>query len=203
MMHVMETSPDVFTPITGDIVVGEGDDAVIHPRAILGAWSAAELAEIGVYNVADAARTALVQVTAIRYERAGDDIVQVLTVSAPTKPELTAYLADLRWQKEEAGTVWNGWPVATDRVSQQKVLAEFVAVSGGLRTNGNEWKFADGIFRAVSNVDFPALVLTVRAHVESAFAVEAIGIEGIVAGTITTAAEIDALNWPISSEATA
>jgi len=121
---------------------------------------------------------------------------QVIEWAGPTKAELSAYLADLRWQKEEGGTVWNGWPVATDRSSQQKVLAEFVAVSGGLRTENAPWKFADGTFSTVSNADFPSLDMAVRGHVEACFGVEAAIIGQINAGQITTYAEIDSAAWP-------
>ena len=115
----------------------------------------------------------------------------------PIAPDLAAYAADKRWRVEEGGTIWNGWPVATDRTSQQKVLAEFVAVGGGLRAENSTWKFADGFFRAVSNAAFPALAMAVRAHVEAAFATEATICAGIDGATITTVEQIDAAAWPV------
>lgn len=122
----------------------------------------------------------------------------VLPDYVPPAVDLASYLADRRWQAEVAGTVWNGWPVATDQTSQQKVLAEFVAVGGGLRTDGAVWKFADGEFRAVSNADFASLAMAVRNHIESCFALEASLLSGISAGTVTTTSEIDAAAWPVA-----
>lgn len=108
------------------------------------------------------------------------------------KASLAAYAADCRWQKEVGGTIWNGWPVHTDRESQGKIMAERLAISEGERDDPDGWKFADGSFRMVSNADFIALSNAVREHVRSCFAIEAGVLAQIEAGAITTTEEIDA-----------
>lgn len=108
------------------------------------------------------------------------------------KAKLASYAAECRWQKEVGGTLWNGWPVHTDRESQGKIIAERLAIEAGERTDPDGWKFADGAFRLVSNTDFVALSNAVREHVRNCYAVEAVVLAQIDAETITTEAEIEA-----------
>ncbi len=121
----------------------------------------------------------------------------VVTVSyeyvPPSPEELVAYAADVRWRKEVAGVEWSeGLVIQTDRESQGKLLAEFVAISGGLRPDPSPWKFADNKFAMLSNADMGAVCLASRAHVAAAYATEDVLVAQIDAGTITTAAQIDA-----------
>lgn len=111
---------------------------------------------------------------------------------AAPEPPLTSYAATVRWQREVGGTTWNGRPVDTDRESgQPKLLAEFVAISAGLRTDPSPWKFANGEFVSLSNADMGALCLAVRNFIAAQFAIEATVLAAIEAGTVTTTAEID------------
>lgn len=108
------------------------------------------------------------------------------------KASLAAYAAQKRYEKEIGGTIWNGWPVHTDRESQSKIIAERLAIEAGERDDPDYWKFADGVFRAVSNDDFISLSSAVRDHVRSCFAIEGAVLAAIEAGTITSETEIDA-----------
>lgn len=110
----------------------------------------------------------------------------------PTKQELSGYAAQKRYEKEIGGTIWNGWPVHTDRESQSKIIAERLAIEAGERTDPDGWKFADGVFRMVSNADFMDLASDVRQHVRDCFALEAAILAQIDAGTITEYGQIDA-----------
>ena len=109
-----------------------------------------------------------------------------------TAADLTKYAANARWRREVGGAVWNGWPMSTDDRDQGKILAELAAIDRGERVDPDGWKFADGVFRLVSNEDFVGLALAVRAHVRACFMTEAMVLTGISAGTITTAEQIDA-----------
>lgn len=111
----------------------------------------------------------------------------------PAPPELVSYAAAKRYSREISGCVWNGHPVATDRDSQAKLMAEFVAISAGLRADPSPWKFADGSFLSVSNAEMSAICLAARAHIAGAFAIEAEAVAAINAGTITGTTAIDAL----------
>lgn len=108
----------------------------------------------------------------------------------PTQAELIAYAANRRWQAEQAGAIWNGWPIHTDDRSQGKYLSELQAIALNARVDGDPWKFADGVFRPVSNADFPALVIKAREHVRTAFGIEGAVQAQIAAGTFTTRQQI-------------
>lgn len=112
--------------------------------------------------------------------------------AAKTKADLIAYAAAKRYEKEVGGTVWNGWPVHTDRESQSKIIAERLAIEAGERADPDGWKFADGVFRMVSNADFMLLASAVREHVRDCFALEAAILAQIEAGTIAEYSQIDA-----------
>lgn len=109
----------------------------------------------------------------------------------PTPEEFMHYAADKRWQKEVGGTLWNGLPVHTDRESQSKIIAERLAIEAGERDDPDYWKFADGVFRQVSNEDFTSLASAVRQHVRDCFALEGQVLALITTGVITTTEQID------------
>lgn len=109
-----------------------------------------------------------------------------------TKADLAAYAASRRYEKEVGGIVWNSLLVHTDRDSQGKVIAERLAIEAGERNDPEGWKFADGIFRLVSNEEFISLSNAIRQHVRDCFAMEALVLAQIEAGAITTTAQIDA-----------
>lgn len=75
----------------------------------------------------------------------------------------------------------------------RRINAEGLAIERGERQDGDGWKFADGVFRVLSNVEMEALALAVRDHVRGAFATEAQVLAQIGTGAITTTAEIDAV----------
>ncbi|WP_139975851.1 DUF4376 domain-containing protein [Ochrobactrum sp. CGA5] len=105
---------------------------------------------------------------------------------------LAEYAAAKRWEREVSGTVWNGWPVLSDRESQSKIIAEAVAIEKGERVDGDPWKFADGEFRQLTNEQMDELAAAVRLHVRKSYGIEAQVLAAIEAGSITSEAHIDA-----------
>ena len=105
---------------------------------------------------------------------------------------LQEYAAAKRWEREVGGTVWNGWPVLSDRESQSKIIAEAVAIEKGERIDGDPWKFADGEFRQLTNEQMDDLAAAVRLHVRNSYGIEAQVLAAIEAGSIATEAQIDA-----------
>lgn len=103
---------------------------------------------------------------------------------------LIAYAAEKRWQKEVSGTTWNGHGVHTDRESQTKLTAAFVAIGANLRTDPSDWKFMDG-FQSLTNVQMGEVVMAAFTHVNTCFATEAATVALINDGTITTKSQID------------
>lgn len=111
---------------------------------------------------------------------------------AEVKAALRTYLADRRWQVEQGGATWSGWPIHTDDRSQGKYLSELQAIALGVRLDSDPWKFADGVFRPVSNAEFTQLAIAAREHVRSVFGIEAFLLTAIEAGTVTTREQVDA-----------
>nr|WP_278521055.1 DUF4376 domain-containing protein [Brucella anthropi] len=105
---------------------------------------------------------------------------------------LQEYAAAKRWEREVNGTVWNGWPVLSDRESQSKIIAEAVTIEKGERVDGDPWKFADGEFRPLTNDEMDELAAAVRMHVRNSYGIEAQVLAAIETGSITTDAQIDA-----------
>jgi len=109
---------------------------------------------------------------------------------------LKNYVAAKRYDIETGGTVWNNISLATDRESQTKIIAEFVAIMANVRGNAGGWKSKSGTFVDLTDQDMQGLVMAVRAHVAAAFATEAEVLAAIDAGTITSMREVDAASWP-------
>lgn len=107
------------------------------------------------------------------------------------KAVLAAYAAQKRWQVETGGCDWGPHRVQTDRDSQSKMIAEFVAIQAGMRKDPSPWKFADG-FALVSNKDMGAIILAVRAHIVQAFEREAAIVVAIKTGKIADITAVDA-----------
>ncbi|TXN30864.1 DUF4376 domain-containing protein [Methylobacterium sp. WL19] len=106
---------------------------------------------------------------------------------------LVAYAANARWEREVAGTMWNGWPIYTDDRAQIKYLAELAAIEAGVRVDGEPWKFADGLPRPLTNIQMRNLAIAARSYVTSTFKLEFMALAQIAAGTATTTADVDAI----------
>jgi hypothetical protein len=82
-------------------------------------------------------------------------------------------LARFRYLREVGGTVWNGWPVATDRDSQGKAAGVYLMASQGLWPDGAHWKFGDHVARPLTAEQVMSMALTIAAHVQTCFEREA------------------------------
>ena len=111
------------------------------------------------------------------------------------KAKLKAYCAQKRFSLETWGCVVNGHHVDTNRESQGKLVAEFVAIQAGLRVDPSVWKMKDGTFVSLSNADMSALILAARTHIATTFAVESAINAAIDAGSITTTFALDLVSF--------
>jgi hypothetical protein len=100
----------------------------------------------------------------------------VVRTALPTLDEIRAArlaeLANLRWEKETGGTVFNGMPIATDAVSQTKYIGAVVGAQIAPNAVIN-WKMADGTFVSLDAQAITAVAMAVRAHVQACFDREA------------------------------
>ncbi len=84
------------------------------------------------------------------------------------KEDLHKYVALQRWEKEVGGCEWNGWQIHTDRESQSKITAAYIAASQGLRISPSDWKFKHG-FESITNEQMISLGGTVLTFVQGIY----------------------------------
>ncbi len=120
----------------------------------------------------------------------------VYTPLPPTAPKvvLAAYAADKRWRVETGGIVVAGSQIDTSRDSQSLIEGAFAYVKES-GEDAVEFKTASG-WVTMDAATVRAVALAVGAHVRACFATESAVSTAILAGTITTEAEIDSAAWP-------
>ena len=115
----------------------------------------------------------------------------------PAPVDLYAYAASKRFAVETGGTVLNGMQIMTDRASQSLITGAYNYVQANPDVLV-KFKTAAG-FVEVTATQITAIANAVGAHVQASFAAEGEINQQIIAGNITTPAEIDAFAWPSSS----
>lgn len=109
----------------------------------------------------------------------------------PTAADLVTHAAQRRWEKEAGGITLSGLVVHTD--DRSKIMISGARVAAEADPNfTTQWKGADGSFVTLDAAMIVAISNAVSTHVSNCFALEAQVLAQIEAGTITTAAEIDA-----------
>lgn len=112
----------------------------------------------------------------------------------PAPVDLYAYAASKRYAVETGGIVLNGMRVMTDRASQSLITGAYNYVQANPEITV-KFKTSGG-FVELTATQMTAIANAVGAHVQAAFAAEGEINQEIIAGTITTPAEIDAFAWP-------
>lgn len=117
----------------------------------------------------------------------------------PPPVDLYAYAASKRYAVETGGIVLNGMQVMTDRASQSLITGayNFVQANPDVLVR---FKTTAG-FVELTTTQMMAVANAVGAHVQASFAAEGTVNAEIVAGTITTKAEVDAFAWPSGGSA--
>lgn len=105
--------------------------------------------------------------------------------------DLVAYASSARYRKEVGGIVVADVPVATDDRSKQMILGARVAADAD-PDFATLWVGADGNIYPITAAAMVMISNAVMAHVAACFATFATVKAQIDAGTITTAAQIDA-----------
>ncbi|WP_235918388.1 DUF4376 domain-containing protein [Brucella anthropi] len=109
---------------------------------------------------------------------------------SPPAPDLPAYAAQKRWEKENGGIIVGGAQIATD--DRSKVMISGARVAAEKEPNfSTEWKAADGSFLTVNAAMVIAISDAMLAHVSNCFAIEAQVLTDIESGLITTPQEVD------------
>ncbi|MEZ2224385.1 DUF4376 domain-containing protein [Rhizobium sp. RCC_161_2] len=113
----------------------------------------------------------------------------------PIPVDLYAYAATKRYAVETGGIVINGMSVMTDRGSQSLITGAYNYVQANPDVSV-KFKTSGGSFVALTAAQMTLIANAVGAHVQACFAAEGEVDQEIIAGTITTTAEIDAFAWP-------
>jgi hypothetical protein len=78
----------------------------------------------------------------------------------------------MRWQKETGGIVLNGASVATDEISQTKLIGAVVGAQMDPEVT-MKWKMKDGAFVTLDATTIVGVAMAVRAHIQACFDREA------------------------------
>lgn len=111
---------------------------------------------------------------------------------APTQSDLLAASAAARWARETGGITVGEMAVPTDERTQQVLMAAYVMASADPDYTIPTWKTGPGAFVALDADAILAIAQAVQAHVQACFALNRTTDEAILAGTITSIAEVQA-----------
>lgn len=117
--------------------------------------------------------------------------VTISPIPGPTAADLYAYAAAKRWERETAGIMVSGLPIASDVASQTKLAGAAQAATAGLLPATVAFKTQAG-FIDVTPAQVRGVYAALVAHVQDCYARESQAAAGILAGTITTRAQVDA-----------
>ena len=123
-----------------------------------------------------------------------EQVVQQPLEGDALKTALKAYAAARRYAIETGGITLNGLAIPTDRETQSKLSGAVLAFQAGALSGAIDWKTSAGWVQ-LDQAAVTGLASAVAAHVQRSFSTEKTVSEAVDAGTITTAAEIDAANW--------
>lgn len=138
------------------------------------------------------------QATAEMYE-AAQPLAAPYAPPAPSREALTVRLAARRFEAEESGTTFNGFPLATDRTTQAKITAAYVKATANPLYVIASWKFGPGLFAPLDAAAIIAAANAIEAHVQACFANEArisAQIEAATTSQALAAIDLEA-GWPV------
>lgn len=108
------------------------------------------------------------------------------------KEILRNYFAEIRYDFEVGGILWNGIDVRTDRFTVERVYqARFLAKEDA--SFSTDWKLGDGTFMTIDAPTIIGLSDAVTAHLKDAFSRERVVNTSIDAAT--TVEEVKAVQW--------
>lgn len=116
--------------------------------------------------------------------------MSVISIRALTETDLTAYAASKRFKVETGGITVSGQTIDTSRDSQSMITGAYT-YSQAHPSETIKFKAVSG-WVELDAATLAAIATAVGAHVQACFAKEASVDAKITAGTITTAAQIDA-----------
>lgn len=142
--------------------------------------------------------TAVMQADGTFVLKVPDDLAASVAAAAPSDPRafLVGAAAAKRWRVQTGGISVGGFPVRTDDKTRTEIgLARADAdTTPGWVTS---WKLSGGLFVTVDAAMIRAIGAAVSTHIRECFDAEALIVDDIASGTITTLDEIETDDrWP-------
>ena len=113
----------------------------------------------------------------------------------PLAERLCAYLADKRWRVECCGVMHGGHKLPSDRERRLVLISVAEKVRDGTLTAPVDVSLGPGVYLTVTQAELDAMIAAITLHVQACFSLEKTVAAEIMAGAITTTAEIDAAAW--------
>lgn len=112
--------------------------------------------------------------------------------------DLAAYAAYVRYNKASGGALIAGLPYLTDPVARNTVSSanDYAVANPGHIT---DWKLADGTFTQLNQAQLAHVLQEMATFVQSCFTCESNMASGVIDGTVTTNAQVDAAFAAISN----
>ncbi len=108
-------------------------------------------------------------------------------------PSLSDYAASARYALQFGSTIaLGGMSVPTDANTQSQVTAAYARATNDASFVVSSWKVAPGVYVTLTAVQIVAIADALTTFIQTLFDRERAIDEGIVAGTITTTAQVDA-----------
>jgi hypothetical protein len=130
---------------------------------------------------------------------------------APTQAQLLAYADTAQWKLATGGYTITSTPVggaptaltwATDPTSFSLINGKAMRLQQPGAPASTLWQFATG-FQTISTADFLAAAIEIADFMQATFATLETVLAAIVAGSLTSYAQIDAAAWPSNVSGTA
>lgn len=122
-----------------------------------------------------------------------EDIPPVIRTLEELKALKKIEIAGARYKAERAGMMFNGHPIATDDVGQNKITGAVLSAMEDDVYMIEEWLCADGTFISLGNADILGLGRALRDHVQDKFRVNKELFEAVEAAQ--TSADLDTIEW--------
>ena len=114
----------------------------------------------------------------------------------PLTDRLCAYLANKRWRVECCGVMHGGHRLPSDRERRLVLILVAEKLRDGTLTSPVDVSLGPGLYLTSTQAELDAMITAITLHVQACFSLEKAVAADIMAGAITTTAEIDAAAWP-------
>ncbi|MCX7586532.1 DUF4376 domain-containing protein [Phenylobacterium sp. 58.2.17] len=148
-------------------------NGIRHPLSVLQRWTAAELAEIGVFDIHEQSAPTDHRVVGRSLEMVENLVVETLELEpiplAELKAEKLAALRNRRWVAEAGGVTVGGVTVASDEKGQGKIAGAIQLFEKDPTLEAIDWEAQPGAWITINAATAIATGIAVGRHVQACF----------------------------------